>query len=378
MTTASTPLSLSGTASSYGWRLHVQRVLFLAVVGGLVVAPFAFPGVKAIDAAARIAIFIVVAASYDLLLGYTGIVSFAHTVFFGLGAYSVAIATNRIEEPGFGALAIGAAAGVAISMLVALVIGLFSLRVKAVFYSMITLAVASFFALLVAQLSDLTGGVDGMRVEVPSVLKPSFKVFEALRGSVPEGQEAEPVRETLFGVKLTGRIINYYLVLAISAGLFAALLRVVRSPFGKVLQAIRENPFRAEAIGYRTVNYRVMANCLAAGVAALAGVLAAVWSRLCAPESTVSFDIMVNVLLMVVIGGMGTLHGAALGAVIMVIAQSYLKELMGFLSERASGVPVLASALHPDHWLLWLGVLFILSVYFFPRGIIGKLRAPGA
>jgi branched-chain amino acid transport system permease protein len=100
----------------------------------------------------------------------------------------------------------------------------------------------------------------------------------------------------------------------------------------------------------------------------------ALWLRYVGPKTTLGFEVMTDILLIVVIGGMGTMYGAVVGATLFIIAQNYLKELMGQASGALEGVPVLAAALHPDRWMLWLGVLFILSVYFFPIGIVGKLR----
>jgi branched-chain amino acid transport system permease protein len=177
-------------------------------------------------------------------------------------------------------------------------------------------------------------------------------------------------------VRIDGRILTYYLVFASALVLFLLMLRIVNSPFGRVLQAIRENEFRAEALGYRTVVYRTIASAIAAGIAALAGALMALLLRYNGPEATLSFALMVDILLMVVIGGMGTLYGAALGATLVVLAQYYLQAVMGTLSEALAAVPLLAALFHPDRWLLWLGALFVLTVYFFPAGIVGKLREP--
>jgi branched-chain amino acid transport system permease protein len=158
-----------------------------------------------------------------------------------------------------------------------------------------------------------------------------------------------------------------------------ALLRVVNSPFGRVLQAIRENRFRAEALGFRTVFHLTYANCLAALVAASAGMLNALWLRYAGPDTSLSFSIMLDILLMVVIGGMGTIYGAIIGAAIFTLAQNYLQALMGAASNAAAdaGLPLLPGLLHPDRWLLWLGLLFIASVYFFPTGVVGRLRGAG-
>jgi branched-chain amino acid transport system permease protein len=331
--------------------------LLVAIVVGLAIAPFLFPGAKSLNVAAKICVFIVLAASFDLLLGYTGIVSFAHTMFFGIGAYGVAIALTRLGADWI-AVAAGVAAGLAVAIVLAALIGLFSLRVRTIFFAMITLAVASAFAILASQLSDLTGGEDGLNYRLPAALRASFSLGDG----------------TLFGVRLNGRLLDYYLVYVVSVALVLVLLRVVNSPFGSVLMAIRENPFRAEAIGYRTVVYRTLASCIAAAVAALAGALLALWSSQTNPDTTLSFDIMVDILLMVVIGGMGTMYGAVIGAVLLVFAQNYLQDLLAIANKALASVPFLANFFHPDRWLLWLGVAFILCVYFFPSGIVGSLR----
>ncbi|MGE3064485.1 MAG: branched-chain amino acid ABC transporter permease [Hyphomicrobiaceae bacterium] len=332
-------------------------VIVVGIFIGLLLTPFLFPGARALETAARICVFIVLVASYDLLIGYAGIVSFAHTMFFGIGAYGVAIALSKLG-PTFGAIALGGAAGIVAAMLLALAIGLFSLRVKAIFFAMITLAVASAFAVLVSQLSAFTGGEDGLNYRIPEVLTPGFRL----------------VQERVLGARIDGRLIAYYLILVIAVLAFLVLLRIVNSPFGRVLQAIRENAFRAEAIGYPVVVYRTAANVLSAAAAALAGILLAVWLRYTGPATTLSLEIMIDILLMVVIGGMGTMYGAVIGATLFLLTQSYLQNLMKIASDAVGGVPLVSGLLHPDRWLLWLGVLFVLSIYFFPTGIVGRLR----
>ncbi|HEX7970275.1 MAG TPA: branched-chain amino acid ABC transporter permease [Stellaceae bacterium] len=352
------------------WRSRLDRLLsgdrpggallnglMLAVLIGLALTPFLFPGTRSVAVAARICIFIVLAASYDVMLGYTGIVSFAHTMFFGIGAYGVAIALAKFSV-GWVAVLLGTAAGVVLAVAVAAIIGLLSLRVRAIFFSMITLAVASFALILATQLRDITGGEDGLTFSVPGVLTPGFRLLD------------DPV----LGVRLDGRLITYYLIFTVSLILFLSMLRIVNSPFGRVLQAIRENAFRAEALGYRTVIYRTLAGALSAAMAALAGTMMALLLRYNGPAATLSFDLMVDILLMVVIGGMGTLYGPALGAVVLVMAEYYLQPAMGAVAGALAGWPVVAALFDPERWLLWLGVLFVLIVYFFPTGIVGKLR----
>jgi len=330
----------------------------ILIVIGLAIAPFAFPGSKALGVAAKMLVFILLVASYDLLLGYTGIVSFAHTMFFGIGAYGVAVASTRLGA-GWGALAVGIAAALLLSLVLSLVIGLFSLRVKAIFYAMITLAVASAFQTLASQLSDITGGEDGLSFKNPAALSPAFEPFDA----------------PILGLVIDGKIVTYYLLFAVVLVLFLLLLRIVNSPFGRVLQAIRENDFRAEAIGYRTVVFRTLSNVLSALFATAAGALLALWLRYTGPDTTLSFEIMLDILLIVVIGGMGTMYGAVVGAVLFVLAQNYLQDLLKLGATVLDGVPVLSQLVSPDRWLLWLGVLFVLSVYHFPTGVVGRLRA---
>jgi branched-chain amino acid transport system permease protein len=219
--------------------------------------------------------------------------------------------------------------------------------------------VATAFQTLASQLSDFTGGEDGLTFRNPEWLSPSFEPFES----------------EIFGLLLDGKAFTYWLLFVAVTLLFLLLLRIVNSPFGRVLQAIRENDFRAEAIGYRTVVYRTLSNVLAALFATLAGALLALSLRYAGPATTLSFEIMLDILLIVVIGGMGTMYGAVVGAVLFVLAQAYLQDLLAVGATAVLGVPLLQDLIAPDRWLLWLGVLFVLSVYHFPTGVVGRLRA---
>jgi branched-chain amino acid transport system permease protein len=341
-----------------GTLLVKTTVLIIAAL--LLFAPFLFQDVRSIEVAARICIFIVLVASYDLLIGYTGIVSFAHTMFFGFGAYGAAILLKQMG-PGWTPILLGALAGVAVSLIFAVAIGLLSLRVKAIFFAMITLAAASVVLVLASQLSQITGGEDGIIYKSPDLFKPATKLLTNAEGKVAQ----------LWGVKLNGKIAAYYFVFLASLILFLAMLRFTGSPFGTVLKAIRENEARAEAIGYRVVAYRTAVFCLSATIASLAGTVYAVWLKYTGPDTALSFAIMIDILLMVVIGGMGTMWGAVIGAVLMILAQYYLRDLMGAASEATASIPLLPELLAPDRWLFWLGIIFILLVYFFPKGIAG-------
>ncbi len=181
----------------------------------------------------------------------------------------------------------------------------------------------------------------------------------------------------MLGVSVDGRLLSYYLLFVVTVVLVLALLRIVNSPFGRVLQAIRDNDFRAEAIGYRLVTYRTLSTLLAAVFATLAGALLAIWLRYNGPDTSLSFEIMLDILLIVVIGGMGTIYGAVIGSALFVLAQSYLQDLMRVGASAVEGVPVLSQLIAPERWLLWLGVLFVLAVYHFPNGLVGRLRQAG-
>lgn len=370
--------------SGDGPRSRPLAILLVLILVCLAFGPFLFSGTRAFAMLGTICIFIIVVASYDLMLGYTHIVSFAHTMFFGIGAYGVAMAMAAWGNS-IGAIFGGLAAALLLSLAVALLLGLLSLRVKAIFFALVTLAVAFAFLNLVNQLYHVTGGEDGLRVTVPRVLGPAYRLVE---GSVPGFSIdtfiaslglglGEAAREAAFQVRVTGRVVMYYVAFASAVLVFLLLLRLVNSPFGRVLQAIRENEFRAEALGYRTVFYRTAIVMLAAALATLAGALFALFNRYVNPENTLNFELMVFILLMCVIGGMGTLYGAVVGVAVFLLAQNYLQDVLRGLSHLA-GEGWLQELLAPEHWLLWFGLLFVLSVYFFPKGIVGQLRAVAA
>lgn len=179
--------------------------------------------------------------------------------------------------------------------------------------------------------------------------------------------------DKVFGVRINGKLLNFYVIFTVSTLLFLLMVRIVASPFGKVLKALRENDFRAEAIGYTTVYYRTAATVISACIASMAGILMALWMRYTGPDSVLHLNIMIDILLMVVIGGMGSMYGAIIGATILMLARNYLNELMEVGHNAFINVPLISELLDPDRWLLWLGILFVVMVYFFPLGIVGRL-----
>ena len=214
---------------------QIVKLAVLAVGFLLLFAPFLFQDVRSLEVAARICVFIVLVASYDLLIGYTGIVSFAHTMFFGFGAYGAAISLKQMG-PGWDAVLVGGLAGMAVSLVMAIAIGLLSLRVKAIFFAMITLAAASVVLVLASQLSDFTGGEDGITYKTPQLFKTATKLMVDEDGKVT----------SLFGVKLNGKLAAYYFVFASSLVLFILMLRLVGSPPGQTHE-------RAYALNRRSV-----------------------------------------------------------------------------------------------------------------------------
>lgn len=330
------------------------RWLRWACLAGAALVPVALPSFQALDLVAKIAIFAALAASYDIVLGYTGIVSFGHAMFFGFGAYAVGLAVGRLGAPTYGHLILGFAVGAAACAVVAALIGAFSLRVKTIFFAMVTLAFAEFALILAVQLTGLTGGEDGVSPRLPGVFAVGY-----------DGGR-------LLGVSMTGRTLTYWFVLGVVAVLFGAMGRFVRSPLGRTLQAVRDNELRAEALGYRTFTYRTAASAFGSTVAGALGGCYAMWVRFVNPESVLGIHVMLDVLLMTIIGGIGTLYGSIIGAAVLLTAQVFLPGLRSFGASVFADSTVMLRL--TERWLLYFGVLFILVVFFFPKGVIGTLR----
>jgi branched-chain amino acid transport system permease protein len=259
--------------------------------------------------------------SLDLLMGRAGMVSFGHSAYFGLGGYVAALALKA--APGMLASLVWPALAAALA---ALVIGFFAIRVSGVYFIMLTLAFSQMFYAYAFQVAWL-GAEDGI-IGVP--------------------------RASLLGVSLASAVhFHLFLVLVFALAGFT-LWRVARSPFGHVLQGIHENEGRMEAIGYAVRNYKLLAFVIAGMVAGVAGACYTQLNGSISPDAffwTTSGE----ALLMVIIGGTGTLAGAVLGAAAFILLQS----LVSTYTER---------------WMLILGVTFILFVLFAPGGLVGALR----
>lgn len=328
--------------------------LRLGVLALFALVPALIPSFQVMDLALKIALFAALVASYDVVIGYTGIVSFGHAMFFGFGAYAVALSVGKFGAPTYGHLAVGFLAAILISGIVAVLIGAFSLRIKAIFFAMVTLAFAEFALILAIQLSSVTGGEDGLSPRFPGVFGVGYS------------------GGTVLGIPVTGRLVTYYFVLAVCLALFLLMSRFVHSPLGRTLQAIRDNELRAEALGFRTFVFQMISSSFGSVVATILGGCYAMWVRYVNPESALGIPIMLDILLMVIIGGIGTLYGGIIGAAFLLTARTLLPDLRAAGAALFPGSEILQRL--TERWLLYFGLLFILVVFFFPKGVIGTLR----
>ena len=329
--------------------------LKISLLALFLLVPFLFPSFKTVDLAMQIIIFGALVASFDILLGYTGILSFGHGMFFGLGAYCMAFLIGKYGMPSYSNLILGFVVAATTSAALAMLISLLTLRVKAIFFSMITLAIAELAIVLTTKLSGLTGGEDGISFSTPGIFSVSYSMGEFM------------------GIEITGKIITYYFILLSCLALFVAMLRFTHSPLGRILQAIRDNAQRAEALGNKTFVYQSISITFGCVVAALIGALYAMWMEYVNPESSLGvMTIMLDVLLMVIIGGMGTLYGGIIGAAFLKITQTFLPDLQSLAKHLFPQSELLHNIL--ERWLLLFGILFILVVIFFPKGVIGSLQ----
>jgi branched-chain amino acid transport system permease protein len=294
----------------------------------LVVAAALFPAVAGnypVKLLQEILIWGIFAMSLDLLMGHAGMVSFGHSAFFGLGGYVAALALKSF--PGVTAALVLPAVAAAVA---AAIIGFFSIRVSGVYFIMLTLAFSQMFHAYTFQVAWL-GAEDGIT-------------------GVP--------RATVLGMDLAQPTSFHLYLLGVFVLAALALARVVRSPFGRVLRGIHENEGRMEAVGYAVRNYKLLGFVIAGMVAGIAGALLTQLNGSISPDAffwTTSGE----ALLMVIIGGTGTLGGGVLGAAAFILLQSIVST-------------------YTERWMMILGAAFILFVLFAPGGIVGALRASAA
>ena len=296
-------------------------VAAILLVVGLVLPWVVYP-VVAID----LACFALFAVSLDLLFGFVGLLSFGQALFWGGGGYLAAITLARTHVDGSIAIVVG----IAYAIVLAAIVGAIAVRRAGIYFAMITLGVAQIQYFSAFQLTDITGGENGLNL-----------------GS----------RGTLFGISMENDRLYYYVALALVALAVWFAVRLVRSPFGGVLRAMRENEPRAIALGYRVNRYKLAVFTIAGGLAGLGGALYAIGNHLAGLEM-VDWHTSGAVVMMTVLGGIGTIFGPIVGA-------GLFESLDYFVSKTAIG----------EETNMVMGFVFALCVLLFRRGIVGELLA---
>jgi branched-chain amino acid transport system permease protein len=306
-------------------RTNQYRWLFLLVVlAFFIVLPFLTP---THSLATEMLIFAIFALGFDIVFGYTGLLSFGHAIFFGIGAYATGIVLVRMIPSIFVALVIGTAIGLVISYAVAYL----SIRMKGIYFVMITLAFCQMFYFIGFKWTSLTGGDNGLH-------------------GVP--------RTTFGPIDLNSEVTLYFFILVIFFLSVLLAYRIVNSPFGRVLKALKDNDDRARSVGYNTTTFKTVAFMISAFFGSLAGGLYAIHSNF-VPIDTLSINTSGDVVIMALLGGIGTLYGPVMGAMLIVYLKNLLSNWVG-------------------NWHLILGGIFIVSVLTVRQGIFpvifGKLK----
>jgi len=302
---------------------------FSVVMALLIVAPLVLPTFWQ-KFLTEILIWGLLAMSSDILIGYTGMVSFGHSAFFGLGMYGAAAALLMVAPPNLVlALAFGLVAAAAVSAFVAY----FSTRLRDIYFAITTLIFSQIFYVIIFTWTEVTGGENGLSFRRPALGIPG-----------------------LWTTPFTAETMHWF-VLAVVAGSYLILRRIMHSPFGMVLQSIRENEPRTRAIGYPVERYKIVAVMLSGLFAGLAGVLYAVQNRFAAPDF-VFFIVSGDAVIFNVLGGIGTLVGPIVGAATFLLLREGLGRLFG----------------DQFPYLIPLGFLFIVMIIFLPQGLLGFAR----
>ena len=299
---------------------RVQLALVGILLIGLVIAPFTLYPVFLM----KVLCFALFASAFNLLLGFTGLLSFGHAAFFGGAAYFTAYAVKEWNFPPEAGILLGVFG----ASLMGLVIGFFAIRRQGIYFAMITLALSQMFFFFCLQ-AEFTRGEDGLQ-------------------GVPRGH--------LLGfIDLSDPLNMYFFVLVVFiAGVFA-VWRIVNSPFGMILRSIRENEDRAISLGYSVNLYKLAAFVMSAGLAGLAGGLKALVFQF-ATLTDVAWQMSGEVILMTLLGGIGTIFGPIFGGAFIVTVQNYLS---------TTGFPV----------TVLTGLIFIVCVLLFRRGVVGEFNA---
>jgi branched-chain amino acid transport system permease protein len=327
MTTA--PLSKSMPLKTKLSHTAVFWIGFCVVMALLIVAPLVLPEYWR-RFLTEILIWGLLAMSSDILIGYTGMVSFGHSAFFGLGMYGAAAALLIVSPPNlwlailFG---LGGAAGAA------LFVAYFSTRLRDIYFAITTLIFSQIVYVIIFTWTEVTGGENGL-------------IFSRPHFTIPFLYDARFSTATL-----------HWFVLAVVAGSYVLLRRIMQSPFGMVIQSIRENEARTRAIGYPVERYKIVAVMLSGLFAGLAGVLYAVQNQFAAAEF-VFFTTSGDTVIFNVMGGVGTLVGPIVGAGFFQLIRELLSRIFG----------------DQFPYLIPLGVIFIIMIIFLPQGLLGFAR----
>lgn len=306
--------------------LSDRRVL--AVVGVLLVLPPVaevglFPSFF-IGIIGLMFVFGMLALSLDIVMGYTGLISFGHAAFFGLGAYAVGLTALHVMN----SFLLGAAIAIIVSAVIAWLIGAISVRLAGVYFAMITFAAAQMLYQLSLSRPDITGGSNGL-TGIPHI-------------------------ELLGVINLSEPFVGYYFALALLLGAYYLAVRIMRSPFGVVLTAIRESERRATFLGYDTNLYKRRAFAFSGAVGGLSGALFVTFQTFVSPN-TLFWFVSGDALFAMILGGTGTLFGPIVGGAVLVGLEHILAQ-------------------HFDQWRLFLGLILVLVVLFAPRGLVSLYR----
>lgn len=280
-------------------------------------------------------IFSILAMSYNLMFGFTGVISFGHALFFGLGGYILGLVLEYTQIDNTLALFVALAIALVVSALVGLFIGVVSLRLRGVYFAIFTLAVAEMGFIFFSRFS-YTRAEDGFAIsELPVWIDPT-----------------------------QSRLNFYYLALILFVLTFLFIRRLVNSPTGAVLKAVRENEDRAQALGYHTLRFKLLSIILAGMLAAVAGMLQVLLNKKVGPE-ILSLSYTVDPLLMTIIGGIGTLSGPVIGAAGLHLLDTFLRDAVFTVGDLTIDFA--------SFWGLVLGLIFIVVVMVFPQGVVGTL-----
>lgn len=298
------------------WAFLVTLPLWIRQVGGYT------------ELASRVVVLGLAAMSLNFLLGHTGVLSFGHAAYFGLGAYGAAM-TLRYLAPSTG-LAI--LVGVALGTLAATIVGALIVKLRGVYFAMVTIAFGQVFYYVAFRWNTVTGGDDGLTGWHREPLHLGFATVDILHS------------DRAF----------YYFALALFAITVAIMAWVLRSPFGRTLTAIRENERRARFAGIHVEQHLFLSFVLSCAFVSVAGTLFALLDNFTDPRA-LRWDQSGNFVIMAVLGGMRTFWGPLVGAAVFVVLQDFLST-------------------HTENWMSFIGIVFVLVVLFFPRGFLGSLR----